>query len=175
MFFDHYLTMGPELRTTLSRTSPIRPADALKELVAPEDNFRIQIRAREIAAIVANGRWIYSSALDRKESRGMAKREDFPNLDPNSYHHTLTGGLDEVWVKRTPALGGLSDAGKPLVAGSEIEKQFTVAALFVHPNQTPLTPDEDLLADNLGKYRAQIGWGKGGKLGARTAVGPRMG
>lgn len=100
-----------------------------KELVVPGDNFRTQIRTREIAAIVANGRWIYSSALDRKESRGMAKREDFPELDPNSYHHTLSGGLDEVWVKRTPALGGLSDTGKTLVDGSEIEKRFTVAAL----------------------------------------------
>lgn len=54
------------------------------------------------------------------------------------------------------------------------EAYCPVDALFVHPNQTPLIPDEDLLADNLGKYRAQIGWGKGRKLGARTAIGPRM-
>lgn len=36
------------------------------------------IRARETAAMVATARWMYSSALERKETRGMHKHLDYP-------------------------------------------------------------------------------------------------
>lgn len=61
---------------------------------------REQQRAREAAAIVANARWAYTSALERTESRGMHHRTDYPNLDPGQRQRILSGGLDRVWVKR---------------------------------------------------------------------------
>jgi succinate dehydrogenase/fumarate reductase flavoprotein subunit len=60
-------------------------------------------RTREAAAMLATARWMYRSALERTESRGMHKREDHPALDPAQRNHVVTGGLDEVWVARRPA------------------------------------------------------------------------
>ncbi|MHC5725464.1 MAG: FAD-dependent oxidoreductase [Nostoc sp.] len=60
------------------------------------------IRAREAAAMVATARWMYSSAIERKETRGMHRHLDYPELDANQQHHLISGGLDQVWVKSQP-------------------------------------------------------------------------
>ncbi|MEP0872581.1 FAD-binding protein [Trichocoleus desertorum AS-A10] len=60
------------------------------------------IRSREAAAMVATARWMYSSGLQRQESRGMHKRLDYPDQDPNQKHYLISGGLDQVWVKAEP-------------------------------------------------------------------------
>lgn len=57
------------------------------------------VQAREAAAMVATSRWMYASAIERKETRGMHKHLDYPQQDPNQYHRLLSGGLDQVWVK----------------------------------------------------------------------------
>jgi len=57
------------------------------------------IRGREVAAMVATARWMYSSALERKETRGMHKHLDYPEQDGNQQHYLISGGLDRVWVK----------------------------------------------------------------------------
>ncbi|MBC1220899.1 FAD-binding protein [Nostoc sp. UCD121] len=60
------------------------------------------IRAREATAMVATARWMYSSAIERKETRGMHKHQDYPEQDANQQHHLISGGLDQVWVKSQP-------------------------------------------------------------------------
>ncbi|MFC6597845.1 hypothetical protein [Kitasatospora paranensis] len=60
------------------------------------------VRAREAAAMTANARWMYRSALARTESRGMARRLDFPEQDPGQHHRIVSGGLDEVWTRAEP-------------------------------------------------------------------------
>ncbi|MEV8100598.1 FAD-binding protein [Kitasatospora sp. NPDC085879] len=60
---------------------------------------RDTVRARQAAALAANARWMYRSALARTESRGMARRLDFPDQDPAQHHRIATGGLDEVWTR----------------------------------------------------------------------------
>jgi succinate dehydrogenase/fumarate reductase flavoprotein subunit len=65
------------------------------------DNSNI-LRTREAAGMVATARWMYSSALARKETRGMHKHLDYPEQDTNQQHHLISGGLDQVWVKATP-------------------------------------------------------------------------
>ncbi|MDD1425158.1 FAD-binding protein [Dolichospermum sp. ST_sed9] len=65
------------------------------------DNSNI-LRTRESAGMVATARWMYSSALERKETRGMHRHLDYPQQDTNQQHHLITGGLDQVWVKATP-------------------------------------------------------------------------
>lgn len=60
-------------------------------------------RTREGVAMLATARWMYRSALARTESRGMHKREDFPDRDEAQRHHIISGGLDEVWTSTAPA------------------------------------------------------------------------
>jgi len=60
------------------------------------------VQAREAAAMVATARWMYSSALERKETRGMHKHLDYPQQDDNQQHYLISGGLDQVWVRAEP-------------------------------------------------------------------------
>lgn len=60
------------------------------------------VRTREAAAMTAHARWMYASALARTESRGMARRLDFPAQDPGQHHRIVTGGLDRVWTRTDP-------------------------------------------------------------------------
>jgi succinate dehydrogenase/fumarate reductase flavoprotein subunit len=59
---------------------------------------RTAVRAREAAALVAAGRWSKASALARRESRGMHRREDAPAQDPRLASRQRAGGLDRVWT-----------------------------------------------------------------------------
>jgi succinate dehydrogenase/fumarate reductase flavoprotein subunit len=65
-------------------------------ILANESNV---IRARESAAMTATARWMYSSALERRETRGMHKRLDYKQQDASFHYRILTGGLDDIWVK----------------------------------------------------------------------------
>jgi succinate dehydrogenase/fumarate reductase flavoprotein subunit len=60
------------------------------------------VKAREAAAMVATARWMYSSAIERQETRGMHRHLDYPALDANQQHYLISGGLDRVWVKAQP-------------------------------------------------------------------------
>jgi succinate dehydrogenase/fumarate reductase flavoprotein subunit len=59
-------------------------------------------RSREVAALVAAARWSYFSGLERKETRGMHKRLDYPKLDPEQRHYLAVGGLDKLWTRPVP-------------------------------------------------------------------------
>jgi len=60
------------------------------------------LRAREAAAMLATARWMYRSALTRQESRGMHRRDDFPDQDNGQRHYVTTGGLDDIWTSVRP-------------------------------------------------------------------------
>ncbi|MGO4712767.1 FAD-dependent oxidoreductase [Bradyrhizobium sp. 2TAF24] len=60
------------------------------------------LRTREAAAMLATARWMYRSALARTETRGMHRRDDYPQLDPRQRHYVTTGGLDDVWTASRP-------------------------------------------------------------------------
>lgn len=67
---------------------------------APVQNAQAAVRAREAAALVATARWMYRSAQQRTETRGMHRRVDFTAADPTQHHRLLSGGLDEVWTRQ---------------------------------------------------------------------------
>lgn len=69
---------------------------------------RERIRGREAAAMTATARWMYASALQRQESRGMHKHLDFPEQDPAQRRRLVCGGLEQVWVRPEAAA---NDAG----------------------------------------------------------------
>jgi succinate dehydrogenase/fumarate reductase flavoprotein subunit len=60
------------------------------------------LRAREATAMLATARWMYRSALARQESRGMHRRDDYPQQDDRYRHYVTTGGLDDVWTSARP-------------------------------------------------------------------------
>ncbi|MGB3484806.1 MAG: FAD-binding protein [Mycobacterium sp.] len=61
-----------------------------------------QFRAREASAMLAHARWMYHAALHRTESRGMHRRIDHPDLDPEQRYRLITGGLDRLWSAPEP-------------------------------------------------------------------------
>ncbi|BCJ40881.1 pyridine nucleotide-disulfide oxidoreductase [Actinoplanes ianthinogenes] len=91
----NYLRHGDRLRPALAELdgawSGLRGGAAVRGAAA--------IRSRQAAAMVAHARWMYTSALARTESRGMARREEFPELDPAQHHRLTVGGLDRIWVR----------------------------------------------------------------------------
>lgn len=60
------------------------------------------VRLREAAAMVATARWMYRSARQRTETRGMHRRTEYTAVDTQQHHRLISGGLDDVWVRRQP-------------------------------------------------------------------------
>jgi succinate dehydrogenase/fumarate reductase flavoprotein subunit len=71
--------------------------DWVRQAAAPSPQQAV--RAREAVAMLATSRWMYRSALQRTETRGMARRQDHTGLDLGQQHRLISGGLDEVWVR----------------------------------------------------------------------------
>ncbi|WP_194814869.1 FAD-dependent oxidoreductase [Nocardia sp. XZ_19_385] len=102
----NYLRHGDRLRPALATLNDLW-RHARSGLAAPDTS-----RARSAAAMTAHARWMYTAALARTESRGMARRQDFPDLDPAQHHRLITGGLDDIWTTPEPVFRGR----RPLVA-----------------------------------------------------------
>jgi succinate dehydrogenase/fumarate reductase flavoprotein subunit len=56
------------------------------------------VKSRETAALVAAGRWAYTAALARNESRGMHQRTDAPLTDPRLGRRIRLRGLDRILI-----------------------------------------------------------------------------
>ena len=100
----NYWRDGVSLKASLVRFghlwTELREGLAGADGADPRAEARSVLRAREVAALLAAARWMNSSALERSETRGLHRRSDFPNLDPNQTHHLISGGVDRIWVKR---------------------------------------------------------------------------
>ena len=59
-------------------------------------------RSREAVAMLAAARWSYFAGLERKETRGIQRRLDYPKMDPNQRHYLSIGGLDKMWIRPEP-------------------------------------------------------------------------
>ncbi|MCE7010766.1 FAD-binding protein [Kibdelosporangium philippinense] len=91
----NYLRHGDRLRSSLDSLHTVW--DTLRDCLHASGSAAP--RARQAAAMVAHARWMYTSALARTETRGMAKRLDFPDQDPAQRHRIISGGLDKVWAR----------------------------------------------------------------------------
>jgi succinate dehydrogenase/fumarate reductase flavoprotein subunit len=93
-YFREAGRLGGALERLDTLWSDISQVDA----AAADDVFR----ARESASMLATARWMYRSGLARQESRGMHRRDDFPDQDDRQRHYITSGGLDEVWTSVRP-------------------------------------------------------------------------
>lgn len=57
---------------------------------------------REVAAMIATARWMYKSALERKESRGLHIRRDFPETDPAQQYRLIISGIEGNEIRKVP-------------------------------------------------------------------------
>ena len=94
----NYFREAGRLAASFERLNALWDDVSQADAAGPDDVFR----ARESVAMLATARWMYRSGLARKESRGMHRRDDFPEQDARQRHYITTGGLDEVWTETRP-------------------------------------------------------------------------
>ncbi|MGO3743506.1 FAD-binding protein [Kerstersia sp.] len=67
---------------------------------------------RETAAMLAGARWIYRSASERRETRGLHRLQELPQADPAQQDRILVSGLGDIRLQRV-ALTPSSTAPQP--------------------------------------------------------------
>ncbi len=92
----NYFRNGEKLSGALNRLDSLWSATSR---AGRSDALRVT-RDREAVSMLATARWMYRSALERKESRGMARRLDYPGQDSGPKYNVRVGGLHEVWSRR---------------------------------------------------------------------------
>lgn len=98
-FERNYFRTGDVLAGSLNRLNTLW-ADARN---AGPSSLDVVVKAREAAAMLATGRWMYTSALARTETRGMHKRYDYLQQDEDHRGYLTVGELDEPWTSLRPA------------------------------------------------------------------------
>jgi succinate dehydrogenase/fumarate reductase flavoprotein subunit len=94
----NYFREAGRLGASLKRLDELWVAASGADTAAETD----VLRARESVAMLATARWMYRSGLARRESRGMHRRDDFPDQDEHCRYHMTVGGLEEVWTSTRP-------------------------------------------------------------------------
>ncbi|MCT8003158.1 FAD-binding protein [Sphingomonas sanguinis] len=88
---------GKAITASLAALDPLW-SDAARCL-ARGTSGRDAMRAREAAAMTLTARWIYRSADQRKETRGLHRRSDYPQTDPAQRRNLRVSGLEKVMVQ----------------------------------------------------------------------------
>lgn len=93
------------LRINYFRSEPVVAAalkrlDNLMPYLAGRPPATVQgiVQSREAAAMLQAGRWIYTAALARKESRGLQQLAEYPALDPRQTHRLILSGIDRISI-----------------------------------------------------------------------------
>ena len=92
------------MRASLARLNDLWKTIRLNE--HDPNDVRALVRSREAASMIATARWMYTSALERKESRGMHQHDDYPAQDNGALYRVLISGVDSIRTQREPQSGG---------------------------------------------------------------------
>jgi succinate dehydrogenase/fumarate reductase flavoprotein subunit len=84
---------GAGLRDSLARLDDA--FRSFREGKRKSSDGRGRRREREVAAMLATARWICASALERRETRGIHRRRDFPACDDVARRSLQLRGVDE--------------------------------------------------------------------------------
>lgn len=99
--------MEPSLAKAENLWKQIRAGLAGDTRLHGADYARAVVRAREAAALIQTARLIFASSLERKESRGLLRRADYPVPVESELSHVISGGVDQIWVKRKAVSGNI--------------------------------------------------------------------
>ncbi|AOF93009.1 FAD-binding protein [Sinorhizobium sp. RAC02] len=90
-------------RTHAGLSSSLKRLDALWEDIATATaDEATALQLRQAQAMVATARFMYRAALARTETRGMHRRDDFPQQDPQQHHRLVLSGLEAILVRSEP-------------------------------------------------------------------------
>ncbi|MEC0227234.1 FAD-binding protein [Paenibacillus alba] len=92
----NYFRSEPVLRQSLERLNGLWAS--VQGAVTPTVQGRV--RSREVAAMIATARWMYTAALERKETRGLHMFQEYPETDPNQQVRLIVSGIDEIRVRK---------------------------------------------------------------------------
>ncbi|WP_159886900.1 FAD-dependent oxidoreductase [Paenibacillus puerhi] len=93
----NYFRSVPVLQQSLERLRAVW-TEGLSGTVRPTVQGRV--RTREAAAMAATARWMYTAALERKETRGLHMLTEYPDTDPAQQHRLIVSGIDEIRVRQ---------------------------------------------------------------------------
>ncbi|UKS29246.1 FAD-binding protein [Paenibacillus sp. HWE-109] len=92
----NYFRSEPVIRQSLERLNGLWAS--LRGTVQPTVQGRV--RTREVAAMIATARWMYTAALERKETRGLHMLQEYPETDPAQQYRLLVSGIDEIHIRK---------------------------------------------------------------------------
>lgn len=94
----NYFRSGPRIAQSLARLDGVWRHLRDHAGGVGQASGREGVRLRELAAMTATARWIWASAEQRTESRGLHRRTDLTVADPRLARRIHSGGTDAVWA-----------------------------------------------------------------------------
>ncbi len=88
-------------RTSAALTASLQRLDDLWKQIAPlsSKDQTVALELRQAKAMTATARYMYRAALERTETRGMHRRDDFPKQDASQHHRLIVSGLDQIAIR----------------------------------------------------------------------------
>lgn len=93
----NYFRSEPVIRQSLARLDGLW---ASLRGAAVHPSVQGRVRAREVAAMIATARWMYTAALERKETRGLHMLLEYPETDPAQQYRLILSGIDEIELRK---------------------------------------------------------------------------
>ncbi|GBF78472.1 hypothetical protein PA598K_07122 [Paenibacillus sp. 598K] len=89
----NYFRSEPAVEASLQRLHALWPIVGRPRV---SDTLQQRLRARELAAMAATARWMYTASLQRRETRAMHTLAEYPEQDPGQRHRIALWGLETI-------------------------------------------------------------------------------